>query len=312
MNNSVKKLSDSLIPVVSVIFLAVFLSFLKPDVVMAQPIPSITYNFSGYSLPAGRSPVYTMDSAVVSTLLTRNPDGTLFTDAAGNHTANTGAVANYVATIAAAYNIPGAIEMNQTAEVNYLTSMINAGLSDPSHTPAMNLTGNGTGVDYLNVNSAVPAATQTAAVSITDYSAQAADIAGAVAGTTTAAVPGATYIDVDLTNQKLIYVVNGVPALISDVVTGNVSGGHDTPVGTFAIYSKQTDRTLKGPGYSAYVHYWMPFYQGYGLHDANWRGSFGGNIYKTNGSHGCVNLPPSMASTLFATVNVGTPVIVHY
>ncbi|MBQ7463714.1 MAG: L,D-transpeptidase, partial [Lachnospiraceae bacterium] len=54
------------------------------------------------------------------------------------------------------------------------------------------------------------------------------------------------------------------------------------------------------------------FYGGYGLHDASWRGAFGGNIYKTNGSHGCVNMPRATAEALFATVNVGTPVVVHY
>ena len=32
-------------------------------------------------------------------------------------------------------------------------------------------------------------------------------------------------------------------------------------------------------------------YQGVGFHDATWRNRFGGTIYKTNGSHGCINTP---------------------
>jgi lipoprotein-anchoring transpeptidase ErfK/SrfK len=48
-----------------------------------------------------------------------------------------------------------------------------------------------------------------------------------------------------------------------------------------------------------------------GLHDANWRSSFGGDIYLTNGSHGCVNLPHDAACQLFDMVGIGTTVVVH-
>ena len=55
----------------------------------------------------------------------------------------------------------------------------------------------------------------------------------------------------------------------------------------------------------------MPFYGGYGLHDATWRGAFGGSIYLYGGSHGCVNLPPKAAATLYNNVTVGTKVILY-
>ena len=48
-----------------------------------------------------------------------------------------------------------------------------------------------------------------------------------------------------------------------------------------------------------------------GLHDASWRSEFGGEIYKTNGSHGCVNLPKDKAYELYDLISVGTTVIVH-
>ena len=47
------------------------------------------------------------------------------------------------------------------------------------------------------------------------------------------------------------------------------------------------------------------------LHDASWRSSFGGNIYKTSGSHGCVNLPPAAAKKIFENIEDGDPVIVY-
>ena len=56
----------------------------------------------------------------------------------------------------------------------------------------------------------------------------------------------------------------------------------------------------------------MPFIGGgWGLHDADWRSSFGGSIYKGGGSHGCVNLPPDVAKKMYAQMEVGTPVIVY-
>ena len=52
-------------------------------------------------------------------------------------------------------------------------------------------------------------------------------------------------------------------------------------------------------------------WSGTGLHDANWRSSFGGTIYQCNGSHGCVNMPPAKAQELYSMLSVGTPVIMY-
>ena len=61
--------------------------------------------------------------------------------------------------------------------------------------------------------------------------------------------------------------------------------------------------------YKTPVTYWMPFNGGIGLHDASWRSKFGGTIYQTSGSHGCVNLPPASAATLYDLLYKGIPVI---
>ena len=56
----------------------------------------------------------------------------------------------------------------------------------------------------------------------------------------------------------------------------------------------------------------MPFNGNVGLHDADrWRSKYGGDIYKTNGSHGCVNMPRDAAEKVFNIVSKGTPVIVY-
>ncbi|MGK0467328.1 MAG: lipoprotein-anchoring transpeptidase ErfK/SrfK [Clostridium sp.] len=55
----------------------------------------------------------------------------------------------------------------------------------------------------------------------------------------------------------------------------------------------------------------MPFNGGIGIHDANWRGSFGGNIYKTSGSHGCINSPYYLAKAIFNNIEAGIPVVCY-
>lgn len=122
---------------------------------------------------------------------------------------------------------------------------------------------------------------------------------------------GGTYIEVNLDAQRLYFYKYGECILSTNFVSGKVSAGWYTPNGVFAIYAKDADAYLVGEDYRTFVNYWMPFYGGYGLHDATWRGSFGGDIYVYNGSHGCVNLPLSSAATIFNNAPVGTKVIVY-
>ena len=122
---------------------------------------------------------------------------------------------------------------------------------------------------------------------------------------------GGSYVEVSLTAQKLWLYKDGEQILSTNLVSGSVAEGHRTPTGVYSIYSKQTDRYLTGADYRSFVHYWMPFLGGYGLHDASWRSSFGGTIYYYDGSHGCVNLPSSAAKKLYNNVSVGTKVILY-
>lgn len=123
---------------------------------------------------------------------------------------------------------------------------------------------------------------------------------------------GSTYIEVDMTNQMMYYYKNGVLQIETPVVTGNTSRRMGTPSGVNYVYAKQTDRILRGEGYASHVNYWMPVKGNIGIHDAAWRGKFGGQIYETNGSHGCINTPYSAMSTLYEMVEIGTPVVMFY
>lgn len=117
------------------------------------------------------------------------------------------------------------------------------------------------------------------------------------------------FVVVDLSKQRL-YLYNNDEIYYKLLVT---TGKDSTPSdkGLYKIYNKERDRYLVGPGYKSFVNYWMPYNRGEGLHDASWRSVFGTDSYHTNGSHGCINIPPSYADDIYNNVKVGTKVLVH-
>lgn len=134
----------------------------------------------------------------------------------------------------------------------------------------------------------------------------------------TAAEWGSTYVEVDLTGQHVYMMKDGAQVWDAPCVTGNLSKNYNTPEGIYSLTYKERDRVLRGEKqadgtyeYESPVSFWMPFNGGIGFHDANWRGNFGGSIYKTSGSHGCVNLPPEKAKILYDLVYKGIPVLCY-
>ena len=127
---------------------------------------------------------------------------------------------------------------------------------------------------------------------------------------------GSSYVEVNLTAQHLFVYKDGKKVVDTAVTTGKPVNHHQTNVGIFRVKSHEANRTLRGrnddgSSYASPVKYWMPFDGGIGLHDAPWKSNYGGKNYLTNGSHGCVNLPPSVAGSVFANVSVGMPVVVY-
>lgn len=123
---------------------------------------------------------------------------------------------------------------------------------------------------------------------------------------------GPSYVEVNMTTQHLWVYIDGEVVFDTDVVTGNMSNGNATPQGIFGITYKTKDAVLKGETYESHVKYWMPFNGNVGMHDATWRGAFGGVIFLTSGSHGCVNLPLSAAATIYDYVCDNFPVVCYY
>ncbi len=123
---------------------------------------------------------------------------------------------------------------------------------------------------------------------------------------------GDTYIEICIARQEMWLYKYSELIVDTPVVTGNPSKHNDTPAGgVWAIDGKYTNFTLVGEGYRTPVDYWMPFNGGVGIHDLKSRAYFGGTIYLTNGSHGCVNTPLQAVRTIYENVEAGTPVIVY-
>lgn len=119
---------------------------------------------------------------------------------------------------------------------------------------------------------------------------------------------GDTYVEINLTAQHLFFYKDGELVLESDFVSGKNDA---TPTGTYGVTYCERYATLKGENYASPVSYWMPFSGNVGMHDASWRTSFGGSLYKSGGSHGCVNLPVKVAKQLYQNIEAGTAVIVY-
>ncbi len=123
---------------------------------------------------------------------------------------------------------------------------------------------------------------------------------------------GDTYIEINMTKQKLWFYQAGEVEIETPIVTGNMMRRRATPEGVYFVYGKQKNRILRGPGYASHVNYWMPVKGGVGIHDALWRDEFGGEIYKKEGSHGCINLPLEAAEKLYGMIEIGVPVVMYY
>lgn len=128
---------------------------------------------------------------------------------------------------------------------------------------------------------------------------------------------GGNYAEVDLNEQKAYIFKDGKQVFSWDVITGLPNQQNMTNVGIHQVMYKESPSVLRGYNndgsrYASPVNYWIPFNaEGEGFHDANWQVyGFGGDRYKTLGSHGCVNTSPSDMNKVWELTYSGMPVIV--
>jgi lipoprotein-anchoring transpeptidase ErfK/SrfK len=113
------------------------------------------------------------------------------------------------------------------------------------------------------------------------------------------------WIDVDLSEQRLSAMQGKNTIFSLRVSTGKAST--PTVKGKFLINAKHRYTRMRGPDYDVpNVPYTMYFHQGYAIHGAYWHNNFGTPV-----SHGCVNVPVSLAGKVYKWATVGTLVVVR-
>jgi lipoprotein-anchoring transpeptidase ErfK/SrfK len=124
-------------------------------------------------------------------------------------------------------------------------------------------------------------------------------------------------IVISLGRQELTAYEDGKPFVSTLITTGRPA--LPTPPGNYTVLRKNHPwkMTSDFPPSSPYwyppswVQYTLWFRNdGYAIHDAPWRGSYGPGTQQA-GSHGCVNVPMPTMESLFGWADVGTRVIIH-
>lgn len=241
---------------------------------------------------AGKKEV--IDSSVTAEWITLNEDGSFAQDENGDLILNEAAVREYVASLAEKYNTKGTDRTFMSTsgkEIHFTQNQVLYGTT-------------------LDQNSEVKLLLEEFKNGETGIEREPKYISKAYVDTEDGI--GNTYIEINLTEQHLYFYKDGEVALESDFVSGNMRAGMGTPQLYAYVRNKARNVTLRGPGYESFVYYWMGIWQGYGMHDATWRGKFGGEIYKTSGSHGCINLPLNFIKEFYEEVEVGMPLIMFY
>lgn len=130
---------------------------------------------------------------------------------------------------------------------------------------------------------------------------------------------GSTYAVVSIKQQHTWLYEKGKCVLSEDIVSGSNTKSDRTPKGVWYIMYQQSPSVLRGKNddgsnYSSKVQYWSPFtMSGCGFHDASWRTDWSKDEYKqaNGGSHGCINMRPSVAGKAYHHLHINEPVIIY-
>lgn len=123
---------------------------------------------------------------------------------------------------------------------------------------------------------------------------------------------GYTYIEIDLTGQRMVFYKDGTPIADAPIMSGNpYLPGCLTPTGCYRVGEKQTGYVVNGEDYPQAVNYWIPFEENLGINDAPWRSAFGEQIYEFEGTHGNICAPSDQMQVIYAHAEKNTPVVIY-
>ena len=124
-----------------------------------------------------------------------------------------------------------------------------------------------------------------------------------------------TYTEVDIAAQMVYVFKNGEVVYSAKCVTGLPSDPtRATKTGCWYIKDKKLEYTLVGEDYETPTKNWIRItWTGTGYHYMNrsdWD-KWTPELYKTKGSHGCINLQLEDVKTIYGYVKLGDMVFIH-
>ena len=122
------------------------------------------------------------------------------------------------------------------------------------------------------------------------------------------------YTEISLADQMVYVFRNGKVAYSCKTISGKPVEGRSTPTGAYFIKEHNTHRVFKGENYETPVDSWVRItWSGTGFHAAPWQSwsSWTKDYYKVRGSHGCLNLEPSVAKKIYDMVKYREAVFIH-
>ena len=128
---------------------------------------------------------------------------------------------------------------------------------------------------------------------------------------------GNTYVEINLTTQRLFAYKDGNKIVEADIISGDPRNGKETPTGVFNMRFMFTNYNFVRGSFQKTLKYWMVFYgntveTNIGIASCDWITDFGGTAYKSAGSLGSIYINEADAKTLYKELpGKDFPVIIY-
>lgn len=122
------------------------------------------------------------------------------------------------------------------------------------------------------------------------------------------------YTEVSISKQMVYVIRKGKVAFKCRCISGRPEPKRETPRGAFFIKEHRRNYTMRGEDYETFVKCWVRItWTGTGFHPATWQpwSRWNKDLYKTRGSHGCLNLQPADAEKIYSMVKYRELVFIH-
>ncbi len=122
------------------------------------------------------------------------------------------------------------------------------------------------------------------------------------------------YTEISIADQMVYVFRKGKVKFKCRCITGLPVGDRATKTGTYYVKEHLLEHTMVGADYRTFTKYFVRItWSGTAFHPATWQPWYrwSKTFYRSRGSHGCINLPPNDAVTIYYLVKSGEAVFIH-